>query len=57
MPYGDVNELPAKSEAVDHADGNVYRTILESTDQGYCPIEVAFDENEKAYTRLLVGKG
>lgn len=56
MPYGDVNELPAKAQAADHADGNVYRAILESTGHGYCTIEVAFDQNQKPSTLFLVGK-
>lgn len=56
MPYGNVNELPANSKPADHADGNVYRAILGSTGQGYCTIEVAFDENGRPSMRLLVGK-
>ncbi len=47
MRYGTVNDLPASVKAAEHDDGGVYRAILESTDQGYCTIEVAFDENEK----------
>lgn len=47
MSHGEVNDLPAKSKAAEHVDGGVYREILESADQGYCTIEVAFDENEK----------
>ncbi len=51
MRYGHVNDLPANappanSHAAEREDSGVHRAILESTEQGYCTIEVAFDENE-----------
>ena len=46
MRYGDVNHQPANSQAAE-PEGGLYRTILESSDQGFCTIEVAFDENER----------
>ncbi len=47
MRYGDVNDLPATARAPAREEGGVHRAILESTDQGYCTIEVAFDKNQK----------
>ena len=46
MRYGDVNYQPANSQAAE-PEGGLYRTILESSDQGFCTIEVVFDENER----------
>ncbi|MBA2466511.1 MAG: hypothetical protein H0V46_02775, partial [Sphingomonas sp.] len=47
MRYGKVNDLPASTRSAEHKYGGVHRAILESTDQGYCTIEVAFDDNQK----------
>ena len=41
-----MNDLPASSIAREHGAG-VHRAILESINQGFCTIEVAFDEHDK----------
>lgn len=46
MRYGKVNDFPATPKAAAH-EGGVHRAILESIDQGFCTIEVAFNENEQ----------
>ena len=44
--YSKMNNLPANSEATEN-EGGLHRSILESSDLGFCTIEVVFDENEK----------
>ncbi len=47
MTFGEASSLDAGLKIAENDDGSVYRAILESADQGFCTIEVAFDENER----------
>ena len=47
MRYGNVNDVPASTKSAQNEDGGVHRVILETIGQGFCTIEVAFDENDQ----------
>jgi PAS domain S-box-containing protein len=53
MRYGRVNDIPASTRDA-ASNGEVHRAILESIDQGFCTIEVAFDENQHPVDYLFL---